>query len=566
MLCAGSLLCAAWRAGFAAGPGVNVAQARPQSQLQPIRIPLEPMGFQTLPADYLLTGAVGMTVDFVDNDHLLVTFNTRHLMKREPDEQPGDDDRTVEAALVELPSGKVLAQTEWRLHDRLEYLWNLGHGRFLLRVRDRLTMLMPMERLGDGDAFRGTPVLDLSSNGVDRHIVALMLSSDEDLLTLETVGRSGGGVDGGVLFSGSNEDAGVQINFYRLNDTPEGFMAELAGIVRVHEAMELPMTRAGTLDILSGGKNRWLFNFNEHGGKVDELAEWDTACQPQATFVSHSEFVAFACHGNEDNPAIAGFNMKGEQMWEQGLYEPYVAPDFAFAPAAGRFVLERTILTTSMGGELTLSSGAVAGEEARVYQAETGKVLLTVNVSPAERAGGNFALSPDGMELATFEQTISQRRTSRLGDAYAETATTLVVYPLPALSEQERAQVKEMEAKAPADTGARIDAALVRMGQEGVDGATDRTATPVAQVAAESSVLPSAGTNGASPVDASAGAAANQEPGNPAMTGELPNAPGAGGQSAAEKDAEDGTTGPSRAPTLYEPGEGPQTPGSKKEQ
>ena len=45
------------------------------------------------------------------------------------------------------------------------------------------------------------------------------------------------------------------------------------------------MTTAGFLDVLNGGKDRWLFNFDEHAGKVNELAEWDTSCFPRATFV-----------------------------------------------------------------------------------------------------------------------------------------------------------------------------------------------------------------------------------------------------------------------------------------
>ena len=105
----------------------------------PLRIPLEPMGYQPALPEFLLAGDSALTVDFVDNDHLLITFSLRRLMKREADSLPNDDDRTIGAFLVELPSGKVLARTEWRVHDRLQYLWNLGHGRFLLRVRDRLT-------------------------------------------------------------------------------------------------------------------------------------------------------------------------------------------------------------------------------------------------------------------------------------------------------------------------------------------------------------------------------------------------------------------------------------------
>ena len=124
------------------GLSAGAVMARDPSPV--LRIPLEPMGFQVLSQDFLLAGSSMLTVDFVDNDHLLITFGVRRLMKRDPNEPVDGDDRTVGAYLVELPSGKVLAQTEWRLHDRGKYLWSLGHGRFLLRVRDRLTTFAPM--------------------------------------------------------------------------------------------------------------------------------------------------------------------------------------------------------------------------------------------------------------------------------------------------------------------------------------------------------------------------------------------------------------------------------------
>ena len=59
-----------------------------------------------------------VTVHFVDKDHLLITSGLRRLMKREAGDPPGDDDHTIGAFLVELPSGKVVARTEWRTHDR----------------------------------------------------------------------------------------------------------------------------------------------------------------------------------------------------------------------------------------------------------------------------------------------------------------------------------------------------------------------------------------------------------------------------------------------------------------
>ena len=39
----------------------------------------------------------------------------------------------MHAVILELPSGKVLGEKDWYLHDRRRYLWPLGPGKFLLR-------------------------------------------------------------------------------------------------------------------------------------------------------------------------------------------------------------------------------------------------------------------------------------------------------------------------------------------------------------------------------------------------------------------------------------------------
>ena len=82
------------------------------------RILLEPLGFQTLQTQFLLAGSSMLTVDFVDEKHLLVTYSTKRLLKRLSECPPSDQDRTIDAVLLELPGGKVLARTAWRLHDR----------------------------------------------------------------------------------------------------------------------------------------------------------------------------------------------------------------------------------------------------------------------------------------------------------------------------------------------------------------------------------------------------------------------------------------------------------------
>jgi hypothetical protein len=502
-----------------------------------LRIPLEPMGYQQPVADLMAAGSPMLTVDFVDNNHLLVTFGVRRLMKREVDPPPDDDDRTIGARLVELPSGKMLARTEWRLHDRAQYLWNLGHGRFLLRVRDSLTLLAPMASADPEDQFQGVPLLKIG-----RHVVGLMVSSDKGLLTVETTSRAaraGEATDenGGPLTP--TDPVPVQINFYRLKndgDGAGGLAVVSAGAIRTRTTVALPMTTAGLLEVLNGGKNAWMFNFDEHAGKVNELAEWDTSCFPHATFVGPSEFVAFGCRGSDDKPEFAGFNLKGEEMWQQTFYESYVSPTFAFAPAAGRFALGRTMTAGELSADSLVSSSAVTGQDVRVYQSYSGKQLLRIDCSPVQRAGQNFALSTDGLQLAVIRQAVVRHPATKDDDSYTSTSTAVEVYALPPLPAKDSAEVEKAQAAAPADIGARIDDSVARVAKR-------MTAVRAASEATENNVVAASGQ-----ADATKQAMPGMDAGNTSES-EGP---------ATEGDAQ--PAGPRKPPTLYGPDEKPAKP------
>jgi len=482
----------------------GVARARDPDPM--LRIPLAPMGFQTLSSSFLLAGSSMLTVDFVDKDHLLVTFDVRRLMPRVVDDPPTDDDRVVSVLLVELPSGKVLARTEWRMHDRAQYLWNLGHGRFLLRVRDHLTMIAPREAVLPGDAFREAPFLSLERLG--RRILAVQVSADDDLLTVETTQLS----SAQLADPDQPDPAPVQLNFYRLHDTDasKGVLGAVsAGAIRTRVAVGLPITASGFLDVVEGGRDQWLFNFDTHDGKVMELAEWDTSCFPRPTLVGHGEFVAFGCRGGQDRNDLAGFNLKGEQMWQQNFSDSHLDPNFAFAPVAGRFALERTVVDSTANSNL-LAPSQINAEEVRVFQTYNGRLLFRTECTPAEPAGQNFALSPDGMQIAVVRETAVRHAATREDGAYSEVSTAVEVYALPALSNKDEAAVKEAAGLAPGDTGARIDLSLMRHPAAGAAKAKAAAAlegdlpvesadTPATQVSGGS---PDAGGKGQASVDA----------------------------------------------------------------
>jgi len=438
----------------------------------PLRIPLEPLGFQPQLTQFLLAGSSLFTVHYVDDSHLLLTFTVRRLLTRLPGDPEDDQDRNVDALLLEIPSGHVIARTSWRFHDHGQYLWSLGHGRFLLRVRNTLTTFAPLVNLPTGQPFRERPFLS-----TDRRIGAVLLSPNANLLIVETVANTPpehrpktplfGPTPSPTSPDASADPDRVLINFYRLfspNDASEEIQARVAGIAHSSNTGGVASTAAGYIAIVDQGRQHWAFDFNSYAGKRNELSPFDSTCRPSPFFVSRSEFIAFGCRSGSTRQLLGGFNMRGEEMWEQNLFGEYLAPSLAFAPSSGRFALSRILVHVSpVTPDESLISDELSGQTIVVYQISSGKQILHVECSPVERAGQNFALSPSGLGLAVIH------------------AEALEIYSLPPLTSKEQTDVKIAESIAPEENDAPIRFATEQTGPAAVEAAasaqSDRTTT-----------------------------------------------------------------------------------------
>jgi hypothetical protein len=431
----------------------------------PQRIPLEPFGFQTISSRYLLEGATMLTVDYVDNQHLLVSFGVSRLMSRLTDCPADDEDRIVKAVLLELPTGRELAHTEWRFHDLGQYLWNLGDGHFLLRNRDVLTTLSPLQNLASNQSFAEQPFLHF-----DRRIQAILVSANRDLLSIETVKRSPPKpvsvqtvsqptpnqstiLSTGLQRRDPNETkpdpTPTQVDFIRLVKTAATplstrLVGRLDGRIFTSAAVNIPVTTEGFLRSKATTRDGVLLDFLTFTGKDLDLGDFATSCPPRPTFVSPSEFVAFGCRGDAGSLDLAGFNLRGDFLWQLNFTDEQAYPSFASAVPAGRFAFSRTVTSTHVFGNETPSLSQLQAQEVRVIQMYNGKQLLRVVTSPIQRAGQNFTLSPDGLSLAVIHDNPTAK-----GDVVTH-QTSIEIYRLPALSGKDLDQIKLEAAMAPA--------------------------------------------------------------------------------------------------------------------
>jgi hypothetical protein len=492
------------------------------------RILLEPLGFQPIHSRYLLSGSSMLTLHYVDDTHLLVTFANRRLVHRIPSDPPYHRDHNTDAVLLELPSGRVLARAEWHLHDHGQYLWNLGHGHFLLRISDTFTTFAPLAGLLHGEPFAQRPFLNTT-----RHVAAAILSSDIGLLTIETTDP--------IPEVDPQPPIRFQLNFYRLfppNGPGGHVIPSVAGGAISPRPLELPLNSTGMIDVLDQGKQRWAFDFRSHAGKVDQLSLYDSTCYPIPAFVSPSEFVVFGCHGGTTRQQLAGFNLHGDEMWEQTLYGSYIAPRLEYAPAGGRFALGRVLTNSAAISTDTLDPAMVSGQVVDVYQIDSGKPLFHLDCTPATRAGQNFTLSPDGMNLAIVREG------------------AIEIYSLPALGPKDKAAIKLAQTTAPAANNAPIDLSVLtqseahrtgdaRATQDAIEAGgqpSDHPSTPVPPPAPSASAPPREPLPAASPSGATAAPDAESTPASTPVPAPAPAPPDA-----------DQPPKPRKPPTLYNP-------------
>jgi hypothetical protein len=162
--------------------------------------------------------------------------------------------------------------------------------------------------------------------------------------------------------------------------------------------------------------------------------------------ISPSQFVVFSCRGSDDRMMLSSFNFLPLETWEEPLSGPVGVAHFMYAPKAGRFAMSRLVTTTSVpmpGSTLgplgTLGpAGLVAGQtdsttsqEVRVYQTESGDLLVKLNCSPVSRTGQNFDLSADGLSALVVRDSVIE------------------VYRLPPLSAQDKKDLAEVQAREP---------------------------------------------------------------------------------------------------------------------
>ena len=332
-----------------------------------------------------------VSLDFLDENHLLFTFRVPGLMHREASGE-WTDERQIRAVVLSLPSGTVTAEDLWTVHDRVRYLWMLKDGHFLLRDKDGIE---------EGDAalnlkpllhFPG-PLLWMEMDPSKQYLVT---NSQEPPETVQRTGDVGSPPTAQASMTVDGQKFGAPNLVVRILRIDTG---QVMLVSRARAAVHLPINSEGYVESLRGNGEQWILNLDHFTGGSRILGRVSSACPPNIDFISQGELLVTACD-NVGGHRLVAMSIDGHRLWEDAISPQAIWPLLVMAPDGSRLVRETLAVNREINAYSPLDTEDIKGQLVRVIDAANGKVAMEAPATPPLDAGGNVAISPSGQRVA----------------------------------------------------------------------------------------------------------------------------------------------------------------------
>jgi len=367
----------------------------PASQAAAFTIPVEPLGFFAPGAIYQGQRESLVSLDFIDEDHLLFTFHAPGLIRREGN-PAADNERQIRALVLDLPAGTVDAEALWTLHDRGRYVWMLNNGRFLLRDGQDLQVGDASLELKPSLHFRG-PLLWLE------------MDPAQDLVATDSRETAGAKPQPGSVPSPATASAWVTTDDGQPSADPDITLriirlntGQVMLVSRTRTTVHLPINSEGYVETLRGKGREWVMDMRYFRGGSRNIGRLDSMCAPAVEFVSNPEVLITTCNPDTSRWMVA-MSTDGKRLWNAVKPLTQIWPRLIMAPNGLRVARETLTVTRPVDTYSPLSFDDVKGQLIEVYDAISGKVDLTAPASPILDGGGNVAISPSARRVAILD-------------------------------------------------------------------------------------------------------------------------------------------------------------------
>jgi hypothetical protein len=371
-----------------APPGCAVdlsATARELAGPSGASIPVRPLGYAPRPSMNLEGFTDDDVLAWVGERQLLFAFNPHRLIHREGVAGASAVRRIIRAVLIDTQSRTVVRAVDWENTGIGRYLWPLAHHRILVHVGNELRVY--------GSDLEVEQTVPLSGP-----LAFVRIAPNDELFAVATLReRHSPELHAKIrdeLFEEPEEDVDVSI-------LDPGFKV-IARTSTVSDLQPPTMLNEGQAVLLAQPNNRYRIALKSWSGKQSTLAHFASLCTPELSSVAPDLLFLLSCSTASDGAEYRVIRPDGKMLMHGEAGPREVGQEIAGSESQSMFTVKVVRASRDLSRGMDFNGGDLESEELRVYSAASGKRLFAAHVDGPTTSHGDFALSPDGAQLAVL--------------------------------------------------------------------------------------------------------------------------------------------------------------------
>jgi len=394
--------------------------------------------------DRLTEDEPNVSLNFMDADHLLLTFDRKSLFQRLATCSPDHRDRLMHAVVLDIRTGAAVKETDWYLHDRRRYLWPFGAGKLLLRRLNDLYVV-------DADLHER---LLMSS---PKDLLWVAVTPDASQIIVETVAEP-------------SPPPGASSTTPAASAKPK-YVAQFLDAGTLSREQTIPLTqvvnligtRWGYADLIHKG-DVWLLRFGPNPTQRRNIARVRSRTVPSIIYSSDNSLLVGRCPSVGCEHSVTSLSLSGRRLWRQHWPEYHLFPTVSHTADGSRFGVSTLRIVRDMESSNSaahaepdpfqpeLSQLDAFQQQVQVIDTATGDAVFTAALRPAMVTGQNFALTPNGRILAALDGTMLEMFQLAPPSSQQQTEFATLKSDIPnlyALASPDSAETLQLSATAP---------------------------------------------------------------------------------------------------------------------
>jgi hypothetical protein len=323
---------------------------------------------------------------YVDDAHLLFTFNPHILISRTGSEGKLSKLRIIRALLIDVRTKKVVKTVDWKVPDDRQYLWTINAARILVHTGSELRVYGPSLKIEQRISLAGQLAFVRISPSANYFAVGTFQERHSEAVHREIEDAEA-----------REPEEDVEVRILDAN------LKTLASLVRSSRIPPPVLSNYGEIRILQASKNRWSIVENSWDAQKRDVGIVRSTCRPEATSFPPNLLFVTGCDQQMDGRWYRVLRPNGRPVLK-GWSASARLEGRIVAWAADFFSLGIAEASKSLTPGSPFRATDIQSEHIGVYRSANGERTFKLSIPAPIPSVQTFTLSPDGSQLAVLKE------------------------------------------------------------------------------------------------------------------------------------------------------------------